>query len=429
MEKLPIDLAVGGAEAILNEHIAKKDVYAYYDDLREFAKKKYRLAERVFVVGNPGAGKSSLVEVLKREGFLASLWRVSESSIPCHTAGIVPSIYQSKHYGRVIFYDFAGDPEYYSSHAAVLENLVSREGDNVIIIVVDLRADNARIRHTLYYWISFIQYQNFARKSPSIIVTGSHHDLIAKGKLIKKRNYLRKICTLNKLPASKGMITTEKLPSFMLDCREPKSPSIVEIQKHINSLTRESPRHKLSTEASLLLGLLEKDFNNVTALSLQQLQDHIKGTGVQVSADIRRSLYELHEVGLLFIITNSQMQKQDLHIVLNTTELTNTVHREILSEEASENLKEKLEEMGYKPSANIGMLPQVILKKVLPDCITKQCLVQLQYWVQKISMHSLRSGSTVAPTSPFCFFQLSVKQKSMMWRGLYLPTIATALDG
>ena len=53
--------------------------------------------------------------------------RVSESVVPPHTAGIVPSIHVNKQYGRVLFYDFAGDPEYYSSHAAILEKLTSSQ--------------------------------------------------------------------------------------------------------------------------------------------------------------------------------------------------------------------------------------------------------------------------------------------------------------
>ena len=137
---------------------------------------------RAFVVGNPGAGKSSLVEALKREGFLDYyLFRVSESSVPPHTAGIIPSIHSSKHYGRVLFYDFAGDAEYYSSHAAILENLASsRKGDNVFILVIDLREEMAEIKKIFHYWLSFIQHQQFRGQKPHLIVVGSHSDLLTK---------------------------------------------------------------------------------------------------------------------------------------------------------------------------------------------------------------------------------------------------------
>ena len=86
-------------DAYITENQAK--IYVHYDKIIQQAKKKYSNAERltrVFVIGNPGAGKSSFVETMKREGFFESFSRVSESSVPLHTVGIVPSIHTSKHY-------------------------------------------------------------------------------------------------------------------------------------------------------------------------------------------------------------------------------------------------------------------------------------------------------------------------------------------
>ena len=54
----------------------KGAIYTQYEVVQRHAKKKYSLPEpitRAFVVGNPGAGKSSLVETLKREGLLTHL--------------------------------------------------------------------------------------------------------------------------------------------------------------------------------------------------------------------------------------------------------------------------------------------------------------------------------------------------------------------
>ena len=130
---------------------------------------------RIFVVGNPGAGKSSLIESLKRERGFESFRRVSESSVLLHTAGIVPSIHTSKHYGRSLFYDFAGDPEYYSSHAAIFKNLVSsKKGNTIFIIVVDLMEEDINIREILYYWLLFIQNLNL---ESHLAVIGSHSDI------------------------------------------------------------------------------------------------------------------------------------------------------------------------------------------------------------------------------------------------------------
>ncbi len=122
-----------------------------YVAIQEHAEKVYSGAHpiiRLFVIGHPGAGKSSIIESLKKEGLL---WRITESSVPPHTAGIVPSVHSSTHYGR--YYDFAGDPEYYSAHAAILENLSSSmKGDNIFTIVVNLMEEDVAITKALHYW-------------------------------------------------------------------------------------------------------------------------------------------------------------------------------------------------------------------------------------------------------------------------------------
>ena len=108
-----MDIATWYIEPLLDTYIRENrntKLYVPYDALQVHAKKKYSTAEhitRLFVVGNPGAGKSSFIETMKKEGFFESFGKVS---VPLHTTGIVPSIYISKRYGRVMFYDFAGDP-------------------------------------------------------------------------------------------------------------------------------------------------------------------------------------------------------------------------------------------------------------------------------------------------------------------------------
>ena len=65
------------------------------------------------------------------------LSQVSKNIVPLYTSGIIPSIHHSKSIGRVLYYDFAGDQEYYSSHSAILSNIMqSKVGANVFLIVV-----------------------------------------------------------------------------------------------------------------------------------------------------------------------------------------------------------------------------------------------------------------------------------------------------
>ena len=354
----------------------KHKIYSHYEVVQRHAKKKYSLPEpitRAFVVGNPGAGKSSLVEALKREGLFDWLWRVSESSVPPHTAGIVPSIHTSKHYGRVLFYDFAGDAEYYSSHAAILENLASsRKGDNVFVLVIDMREEMAEIRKVFYYWLSFIQHQQFHGQKPYLIVIGSHSDLLTENMAKTRGKEFQMFC---------GSIHTEAVQMsalFMLDCCKPGSKQIVGIQTLMSGLTKDSPRFKLTLQASTLLGLLEIDFSNVPACSTKVILSHVKETGIQLLAK-KQSFYsillELHDLGLLFLIGSGNTDCSS--VVLNMSQLTNIVHKSLFSKEAV--LKETFEKEGLSFSFSAGIVPQSILAKILPENITKECLVQLQY--------------------------------------------------
>ena len=318
------DTARLGIGALLGRYMRENrnnKLYVHYDALQVHSKKKYSTAEhitRVFVVGNPGAGKSSFVETMKKEGLLESFVRISESSVPLHTTGIVPSIYISKRYGRVMFYDFAGDPEYYSSHAAILENIASSsKGDNIFTIVVDLREDNIKIRNNLRYWFSFIQYQK--SDTNNIIFIGSHSDVMVKEDIEEKEKVFE--CFFeNEYGASHDKEVIK------LNCCKPKSKELIMIQDKIVDITRNSPRYRLSFSASTLLGLLEMDFGNVTACSTQTILDHINEIGIALPQNITTLLpvlQELHDIGVLFMTGDDKCD--NLQVILNISKLTNEV--------------------------------------------------------------------------------------------------------
>ena len=377
------DIARGDIEPILDTYIRENrnnKLYVRYDALQVHAKKKYSTAEhitRVFVVGNPGAGKSSFVETMKKEGFFESFGKVSESSVPLHTTGIVPSIYISKRYGRVMFYDFAGDPEYYSSHAAILENIAfSNKGDNIFTIVVDLREDNTKIKNNLHYWFSFIQHQKSDTKK--IIFIGSHSDVMVKED-IEEREKVFQCFFENAYGAS------HYNQVFKLDCCKPKSKELKMIQDKIVDLTRNSPRYSLSNPASTLLGLLEMDFGNVTACSAQTILDHINEIGIALPLNITSLLpvlQQLHDIGILFMTGGGKCD--NLQVILNISKLTNEVHKLLFAKDAKLKLTKSVENKDIISTFNIGVLTEALLDQILPQYITKECLVQLQY-CQEIS--------------------------------------------
>ena len=373
------DVARDNVKPLLDAYITANQgrIYTHYDKILHHAKNIYSNAERItriFVIGNCGAGKSTFVETMKREGFFESFYKVSESSIPPHTAGVVPSTYTSKLYGRVLFYDFAGDPEYYSSHAAILENLASStKGDNIFILVVDLRGDILKVRKIMDYWVSFIEHQIFFVSKKNLLIIGSHSDLLTNARLDEKKEVFEKLCDKN--------TWHNEIAYFILNCCKPRSKQLQEIRSRIVDLTKDSPRYELSTEASVLLGLLKKDFSNVTACSAQTIQSHIEDTGVSLLniSSLLPILEELHDLGLLFVIGKDMCDIP--HVILNISQLTNEVHELLFSKEAKTKFTE-----GENPvsSLNVGILPQSVLDGLLPQYITKECLVKLQY-CQEIS--------------------------------------------
>ena len=380
--KTPMDIASKeDIKLLLTDYLKHSAFLVDYSSILMHARKKYPMPEhitRIFVLGNPGAGKSSLIEILKREGFLDSFRRESESSVPPHTAGIVPSIHTSKHYGRVLFYDFGGDAEYYSSLAVILENLASsRKGDNIFLLVIDMSKEMAEIKIIFHYWLSFIQHHQFHGQKPHLIVVGSHLDLLTGDVARARGKEFEMFC---------DSIDTEAVQMsafFMLDCCKPRSKQTADIQTLLSRITKDSPCSELSLQARILLGLLDKDFSYVTACSTRTLLSHIEETHIALPTDtqlFRSILLELHNLGLLFLIDSSNRESSS--VVLNMSQLTNIVHKSLFSKPAI--FKKKFAKEGLSFLFHAGILPQSILARILPENITKECLVQLQY-CQEIS--------------------------------------------
>ena len=77
----------------------------------------------------------------------------------------------------MVIYDFAGQQEYYSSHAAVLEPM--RNSAAIFVCIVDLSQCMEKISESIHYWISFIGNACFSvQESSHVIIVGSHADRV-----------------------------------------------------------------------------------------------------------------------------------------------------------------------------------------------------------------------------------------------------------
>ena len=131
---------------------------------------------KLILTGDSGAGKTTITELIVR---LASSTAVEcVADVQRLTAGIVPHHIQSEQLGNFVVYDFAGQQEYYSSHAAVLEQVMRRSAA-MFLCVVDLSESKEKICQSLHYWLSFIDNAcSTAEGRSHVVIVGSHADQV-----------------------------------------------------------------------------------------------------------------------------------------------------------------------------------------------------------------------------------------------------------
>ena len=129
---------------------------------------------KLLMIGNPSVGKTTLVHSLRNEGSEKMILHDKFE----HTAGIVTTSFSSKIYGDVMFYDFAGQREYYASHDAIIHSTI-KNVPPIVLILVNLTDKRKRVCSQILYWINFIAKRcaSFDDKAHMVIVC-SHADIL-----------------------------------------------------------------------------------------------------------------------------------------------------------------------------------------------------------------------------------------------------------
>ena len=134
---------------------------------------------KLFLCGKTEAGKSSLAAVIayRARYYLDYIHpKRCVEGVALHTTGIEYHSLWSGEIGNVVIFDFAGHPEYYSSHAAVLETLLLGS-PAVFAILSNLTDDEKTIKKDLLFWFNFVK--NVSRELINlcqVLVLGSHVD-------------------------------------------------------------------------------------------------------------------------------------------------------------------------------------------------------------------------------------------------------------
>ena len=164
---------------------------------------------KLILTGDSGAGKTTITELIIHIASSISVECVAD--VQRFTAGIVPHHIQSDQLGNFVVYDFAGQQEYYSSHAAVLEQVMRRSAA-IFVCVVDLSESDEKIRESLHYWLSFIDNAcSTAEGRSHVVIIGSHADQVTS---VEEKSSL-----LQTIIATRIVRRQEYVGCIAMDCR------------------------------------------------------------------------------------------------------------------------------------------------------------------------------------------------------------------
>ena len=325
---------------------------------------------KIFIIGNSGVGKSTLTEALKIESsLLVRIFtpRKRVSGVNEKTAGIVPHGFESKLYGQVIIYDFAGQREFYNSHIAILQNVI-QSSSPIFLIVVNLSNNEKEVQQNIRYWLSFVEHTcSTAHCKPYIIIIGSYADIA-----LKRGDNLQRTTSemSNYVQEISQDLTLEYVGMYPIDCRYSESTSIQEVRsclKHSCKSLRISDT--ISFNAHCFHVFLLDKFRTTVAVTIDELRIEIMKTtdneqkGVVSylpdSVSVLNSVCdELNDRGhILFLKNNDNLEKS--WVIIDKTSLISKVTGTIF---APNDFKEHCQ-----IAESTGVVPLSRLTKTFPE--------------------------------------------------------------
>ena len=313
---------------------------------------------KVFMCGNTTAGKSSLTAVIMERAKKPADHKFETSecvTVEPQTAGINAHTFTSHEIGNVVLYDLAGHREYYSSHAAVLENLMLRS-PAVFLILFKLINAIETMRKELYYWFNFIENVSKGMKSSKqsqIIVIGSRLDELTTSfdpisevvhEVAKKASYSQEFCGF--LPMECHRLGGKGVQDF-----------IVTLSKSCKAVLDRSDKISFYCHVQYsFLQLLKR-----VAISLEELGSLLKVRNDPSLPSKMSVLLEflttLSDKGLILFLRNENGQSW---IVINRAALLSEINGVLFAPAAMKRVYRDI-------ASNTGIVPLSALKEAFPD--------------------------------------------------------------
>ena len=325
-------------------------------------------ATNMFIVGNPGAGKSTFIKSFSTSGnaFARIKHRFARvTAVEEKTAGIIPCDIEIKGLGRVTAYDFAGHREFYAGHDALLQNSM-RGSASIVSLVINMSEEESKIKEATQYWVQFISnHTSESGPNPHLVIIGSHAEGLSSREVRTKANLMKSVLNSHNLCGITfaGQVIT--------DCRYAESSSMSQLRSILSQSCQSiRSQEKISNaQHSLLVFLLDR-FKKEAAVTYGQVskvlrlsfsKDRYAYLECVKSSDPLELCEDLSKRGnILFMKNQASLEKS--WIVLDKASLLSQVNGVIFAPE------------GFKEHQDIstksGLVPQSKLVSLFPNLNT-----------------------------------------------------------
>ena len=368
---------------------------------------------KLVLTGYSGAGKTTISKLIlllaNKVGLFSWLSSGHVADVERRSSGIIPLHVESKvkEIGNMVIYDFAGQQEYYSSHAAVLERIM-RNSAAIFVCIVDLSQCMDKISESMHYWMSFIENAcSSAQGSSHVIIVGSHADLV------------RSTPELNKKSSLVESIAESRVKHLMyggfvsMDCRESKRKEA----RHFRSLLSTSQQAILSSQPSMslcchvLYAFLRTKLGTKTSCTLQELTSALASEAFD-STVLSETLTSLSDKGLILFVQN-QEHLQSSWVVVEKDALLREVNGTLFAPDNSKQYRQV--------ASNTGIVPIATLEELFPQYSSEMlvgCLESMEFChpvnpsvLQDTNLESNKATSSFPrPGASHLFFPSLVKE-------------------
>ena len=279
---------------------------------------------RIFLLGNPFSGKSTLVKTLQASGFLTE-WMVNRfhprlASTNGKSIGVQPTMIDSRHLGKVVLYDFAGHPSFYAGHSAVL-NLATWQSPSLFLVFVDLRKSASEIEQDLAYWSAFVNSSlTDSMVKLQLIIVGTHEDELTKEDYRHKPALLEKITSLTIGDVNFCRWVT-------VNCH--KATSLNKLRLLLSQKCDGiRSQHVANYETSLARSFIQHKFQGSIVIEFRELLEFISHTDIpdiKSPGRLIRAVEDLHSRGYILLLRDEQ-SVENSWIIHNQEAIFSTVH-------------------------------------------------------------------------------------------------------